>query len=187
MIHADNPGTATVRRYRVKDAAVLLGLSTQAIRHRIRRGTLDSEKDEDGIVWVLLAPDTVSADSPQDDSGVSTDGPPDDPPDGSLLELVEVLREQLAAAEERERRSDERERELRRIIAGLVQRVPELPSPDGPQDTPPDSPQDGPRNVRPEERDVPETASPRSDGGTTPEVSEKQQRRSWLHRFFFGP
>jgi hypothetical protein len=175
----------TVRRYRVKDAAVLLGVSTQAIRHRIRRGTLDSEKDDGGVVWVLLDPATVSADyppddpqdSPQDDPGTPSDGPGDQ----SLLDLVEILREQLAAADARERRSDERERELRRIIAGLVQRVPELPSVDSPQDGPPD----GPQNVRSDERDEPQNASEEADrGGTTPPRDQGEPRRSWWSKLF---
>ena len=187
MIQADDP--QMVRQYRVKDVVVLLGISTLAVRHRIRRGTLNSEKDESGVVWVILDPERVFADDPPD---YPQDGPRDhpglsndSPPDQSLLELVEVLREQLAAAEHRERRSDERERELRRIIAGLVQKVPELPSPDGPTDTPPE---DNLRTVQPDERGSPtEGATPGPNGGVPPEPQEPSQRRSWLHRFFFGP
>jgi hypothetical protein len=181
MIHADDPQHSkwTVRRHRVKDAAVLLGISTQAIRHRIRRGTLDSEKDDSGVVWVRLDPETVSADYPPGDP---RNGPQDSPQHQSLPELVEVLREQLAEARERERRSDERERELRRIIAGLVQRVPELPSPDNPQD----DPQDTPRNVRSaqpmEARDAHETPSEGTDSGAGADGDRSEPRRSWWQR-----
>jgi hypothetical protein len=175
MIHADDP--QMVRRYRVNDAAALLGISTQAIRHRIRRGTLDSEKDESGVVWVLLEPETVSANDP---SAYPEDTPEDSPRDNSLLELVEVLREQLAAAEERERRSDERERELRRIIAGLVQRVPELPSPDDL----PNSPEDAPRNVRSDEQGSSESASKSATNGGGGERSDSRRERSWWRAFF---
>jgi hypothetical protein len=165
-------------RYRVKDAAVLMSVSTQAIRHRIRRGTLESEKDEDGTVWVLLEPETVvPGDSPED-------SPTDVPEDSSQIALVEYLREQLAAAEERERRSDERERELRRIIGGLVQRIPELPSADNPADSPEDTPKtDSP----PEPPGASVSASEPSDEARVRESGEKpSERPSFWRRIFLG-
>jgi hypothetical protein len=61
----------------------------------------------------------------------------------------------------------EANRENRRIIAGLVQRVPEL---------------EGPR----ESRDAPETASEDVGKGASvpPEPQEPTERRSWWRRFF---
>ena len=38
----------------VKQAAEMLGISSEGIRQRIRRGTLRSEKDTDGRVYVFL-------------------------------------------------------------------------------------------------------------------------------------
>ena len=38
----------------VKQAAEMLGISSEGIRQRIRRGTLGSEKDTDGRVYVFL-------------------------------------------------------------------------------------------------------------------------------------
>jgi hypothetical protein len=168
-------------RYRVKDAAVLIGVSTQAVRHRIRRGTLDSEKDEDGTVWVLLEPETVApGDSPED-------SPTEHPDDSSQIALVEYLREQLAAAEERERRSDERERELRRIIAGLVQRIPELPSSDYPEDYPEDTRQ---TEASESPGGDPVSASGESSRGTVGEAETEgekpSERPSFWRRFFLG-
>lgn len=45
----------TTRRSSVLDAAEHLGVSVNAARMRVRRGTLDSEKDEEGNVWVLVS------------------------------------------------------------------------------------------------------------------------------------
>jgi hypothetical protein len=39
------------------EAAVLLGTSKDAIRMRVRRGSLRSEKGEDGRVYVFVEPD----------------------------------------------------------------------------------------------------------------------------------
>ena len=158
-----------IRRLRVPEAASALGISQQAVRHRIRRGTLESEKDTDGTVWLLL--EGVSADSPEVSADGPEDGPGNNPQDHALLDLVEVLREQLAAAEARERRGDERERELRRIIAGLVQRVPELPSADDPVDSfsePPGEPVS------------------HSDNGSSNVPPPEPEGRSWWRRLLEG-
>jgi DNA-binding Lrp family transcriptional regulator len=45
-----------VRRIPLKEAAVALGISKDAVRQRIRRGTLRSDKGEDGRVYVYLDP-----------------------------------------------------------------------------------------------------------------------------------
>ncbi len=46
--------TAYVRRYTVNEAAEILGISAEAVRARINRGTLPKEKDGDGTVYVRL-------------------------------------------------------------------------------------------------------------------------------------
>ena len=40
------------QRLDVKQAAEALGISSEGVRKRIKRGALDSEKDSDGRVWV---------------------------------------------------------------------------------------------------------------------------------------
>jgi excisionase family DNA binding protein len=47
------------RRVRLSEAAELLGVSKDAVRMRVKRGTLRSEKGEDGrvYVWVNVNPD----------------------------------------------------------------------------------------------------------------------------------
>lgn len=44
----------TIRRLTVQEAAKVLGMSVDAVRMRVRRGSLDSEKEPDGRVYVYL-------------------------------------------------------------------------------------------------------------------------------------
>jgi excisionase family DNA binding protein len=64
-----------VRRVPLREAAELLGVSKDAVRQRVRRGTIRSEKGEDGRVYVYTdaSPDDVHGHAPQDDSGVLVD------------------------------------------------------------------------------------------------------------------
>jgi len=52
------------RRLTVQEAAAVLGTSVDAVRSRVRRGSLASEKGEDGRVYVWLGSDEAS-DKPQ--------------------------------------------------------------------------------------------------------------------------
>jgi hypothetical protein len=81
----------------------------------------------------------------------------------SRYELLEAYRDQVEFLRRELERKDT-------LLMSLMQRVPEL-------------------EPASEPRDAPETASPRSDRGTTaPEGSQEPvERRSWLYRFFFGP
>ena len=51
----DRPGS-TDQRLTVPEAAELLGITAEAVRMRIKRGTLHSER-RDGRVFVVLGPD----------------------------------------------------------------------------------------------------------------------------------
>ena len=106
-------------RLPVTEAAAVLGISTEATRQRVKRGTLPTERDEVGNVFVLLDPDSTLG-----GTGGGTRGDGGGTPGGTALidakdETIRTLREQLEAEREANR-------ENRRIIAGLVQRVPEL-------------------------------------------------------------
>ena len=133
------------QRLTVREAADQLGISEAAVRNRIKRGTLTTEK-ESGRVYVLLA------------GAVNQDESTDKPTDES--ELVALLREQLAA----ERRANE---ENRRIIAGLVQRIPELEAPQEPHNQA-------------------ESAEPQSDRGSVPGEPERGVSRPFWRRWFRG-
>ena len=113
----------------VPDAAQRLGVTPDAVRARLHRGTLAGEK-RDGP-WVVFPPD---ADEPAPSAHEPT-GPRADPTVGqqdadrtataALIATLERenarLWEALAARTEEVRRKDH-------IIAGLVQRVPGLPA-----------------------------------------------------------
>jgi hypothetical protein len=163
---ATDPSTnqPTGRRVSVAEAAVLLGLSEAAVRSRLKRGTLRKEKAKDGTVLVVLGTGgstdrpTKSTARPNDRSST---GQPTDQGD-----LVEALRDQVVFLRQQLEEEREANRENRRIIAGLVQRVPEL----------------GPAQ-EPQEDHVMDSEEP--DKGTAPsEQQETSQRRSWWRAFF---
>jgi hypothetical protein len=104
----------TSQRLTVQEAAEVLDTSVDAVRMRVRRGSLASEKDPVGRVYVWV--DSDSSETTPRLNGESE----------ALIsakdETIAVLREQLEAEREAHR-------EARRIIAGLVQRIPELEAP----------------------------------------------------------
>jgi len=105
---------STERRLTVAEAAGVLGTSVDAVRMRARRGSIRSEKDPAGRVYVYL-----------NDGSSKTKHRLDGEPTALISakdETIAVLREQLEAEREAHR-------EARRIIAGLVSRVPELSAP----------------------------------------------------------
>jgi hypothetical protein len=102
--------------------------------------------------------------------GVSTsssrDEPTGEPTDQSVL--VAVLREQLAA--ERQAHA-----EARRIIAGLVERIPALEAPRGEA-----------RETDEAAEKTPDRAESRSAAGEAQEGVQRPQERSWWRRVFGG-
>lgn len=114
------------RRLTLREAATALGVSEGAVRKRVSRGTLASDIGSDGRRYVYLEGDEDRADTGED-TGTDEGSPGgEDTSTDALLEAYqrenELLRDTLAA----ERRANE---ENRRIIAGLVQRIPELEAP----------------------------------------------------------
>ena len=151
------------QRHTVKEAAEVLGTSVDAVRGRIRRGTLDSVK-LDGVVYVLL--DATNREQESDESATESADDSRQTADESGLvsdqsELVGDLRGQVDWLRREVERKDT-------IIMSLTQRIPELEAPAG-------------------QRDASETATEESDKGwTSSDPQEPTQRRSWLYRFFFG-
>jgi hypothetical protein len=145
-------------RVTVAQAAKLLGLSAEAVRSRLQRGTLKSEK-VGGTVYVLLDTDQArpSDDQSLDHTAVQTTAPtPDDAHlVASLEEQVSFLRSELVTRNEELRRKDH-------IIAALTERIPELPAPGAStQESAEGTGREGPKSPT--------------------------QTRSWLYRFFVGP
>ena len=153
-------------RVTVSDAARLMGLSAEAVRMRIKRGTLASEKI-DSTVYVYLESDPTRPNTERTEDQ-TTEQTPDQ------TELVDALRSEVAfLREELKSREEVRAEENRRkdtIIAQLAQRLPEL-----------ESPADRQRGVETVTED-----SVRGDD-VSPESQQPAERRSWLYRFFFGP
>jgi hypothetical protein len=122
------PPTATHVEYPLEDAADRLGITTAALKKRVQRGKTITGYQRDGQWYVLLPAD---ADEPRQDASAATGS--DTGRDAArtredasiLLDRITFLERQLEA--ERQARQ-ESERELRRIIAGLAQRIPELPA-----------------------------------------------------------
>ena len=156
-------------RVTVADAAQLLGLSAEAVRMRIKRGTLASEK-VGGTVYVLLESDLThtgtdqTGDQTTDQTSVLT---------VDQTALVDALQAEVQfLREELQRREEVHTEENRRkdtIIAQLTQRIPELEAPPEPRE----SSVEGPEGV--------------AEGGRHTQPQEAAQQRSWLYRFFFGP
>ena len=104
------------RRVHLSEAASLLGVSKDAVRMRVKRGTLRSEKGEDGRVYVWV-----------------NDNPDADPNTVHPETQVEAWRELIDELRDRVRSLEEANRENRRIIAALTQRIPELEAPASPE------------------------------------------------------
>jgi hypothetical protein len=116
----------TSQRLTVQEAAEVLDTSVDAVRMRIRRGTLESEKDPDGRVHVWVNGDST-------ETKPRLDGEP-----SALIsakeETIRVLSEQLESEREARRRADTIIAQLTQANAALAARVPELEASHEPQE-----------------------------------------------------
>jgi hypothetical protein len=81
----------------VKQAAEMLGISSEGVRQRIRRGSLESEKDTDGRVYVFLDEEALEGTATERDTDTVIT---------RLEDEVEFLRRELATRDEEIRRRD---------------------------------------------------------------------------------
>ena len=160
-----NDGTSSYRRVPVPEAARVLGISPEAIRARIQRGTLRREKGSDGTVYVRLDIDQMRSYDDRMDDSADTQSADQTHLVASLEEQVSFLRAKLVTRNEELRRKDH-------IIAALTERIPELPAPTSSQ----------------EATGAPETASVEPYSTHAPPEGQTQQeasqRRSWWREFF---
>ena len=147
------------RRLTVPQAAEALGVTVDAVRGRIRRGNLDAEHDAGGVyVWIDVSEaagsrgPSATSQRPSDDQSARVE---------DLREQVDYLRGQLTEA-------NERDRENRRIIAALTQRIPAIEAPTDERESP--------QTVEEE----PERAESHSAAGGTQEPVQ----RPWWRRVF---
>ena len=150
------------QRFSVQQAADVLGISTEATRQRIKRGTLPTERDESGNVFVVLNTDGTH---PYADSTRTND---DRTVDGTALiksqqDQIEYLRQQL----DKEREAN---RENRRLLAAALERIPAI-------EAPPDTPSE------PREFDI-SASDGRADGDVPPE--QEKSVSGWWRRLFSG-
>jgi excisionase family DNA binding protein len=143
-------------RVTVEDAAKLLGITVDAVRKRIERGTLKSEKVE-GTRFVFLDNDMTQQDyirtSPGDDMTALV---------ASLQDQIRYLRQEAEDWKEEARRKDH-------IIMSLTQRIPELePTRESPSDA----------------AESPVTASEEEAKGQAPPEPETEELRPWWRRIF---
>jgi hypothetical protein len=137
-------------RFTVPEAARTLGITTDAVRMRLSRGTLRSEKVE-GRVYVMLDDDLTG-----DVSGVVSSA------------LVDELRAHNATLRGQLEAERQAHAEARRIIAGLVERLPPaIEAPRG-EDSSPYEPREAPSEA------------------TATEEPERVEPRSWWRRVFGG-
>ena len=146
--------TPPKRRTTVAEAAEILGISAEAVRGRIRRGTLPVER-EGGTVYVLL--EGVTEDRTTGDQSRTTGDRPNDRTDLLIAEL-----------QDRIRALEEANSENRRIIAALTSRIPAIEAPTDERESPQSA------------QEEPERAGPRS---STPGTQEGTQRPWWRRVF----
>jgi hypothetical protein len=144
-------------RMTVADAAERLGITKEAVRKRISRGTLRSDKDTDGTVHVYIP----SSGTP---SGTASEVIGRD-------ELVEALRDQI---EDLRRERDEWREQARvadRLLAAALERIPpQLEAPRAERASPESEASPGPT-------DAPTEASVEAQEGV---------QRPWWRRVFGG-
>ncbi len=150
------------KRVDLKEAAEILDTTTEAVRKRAKRGTLDSETGDDGLLYVWVderVDDTADrADGQVDGGGQRGDDRVDE---GSRAALIEHMSSEIGHLREQLALEREANRENRRLLAAALERIPEL---------------EAPRDVR----ESPETVAPEAEGV---ETTSAQEKRSWWRRF----
>jgi hypothetical protein len=150
----DRPGDEMVR-LTVAGAADRLGISEAGVRKRVQRNQIVHERGEDGRLFVWISPGEARHAESRDRAAESRDE--------SRSELVEELRDRLRFVERQLEAERQAHAEARRIIGGLVQRIPEL-----------EAPSEAPGRQ--------ESAAPGPSGGVPPEA----ERVPWWRRMFGG-
>ena len=107
--------------YTLPEAARILSTSEGALRQRIRRGTLESYKENDRVYVYLPHTDTVHDDMHTPESQT----------------LISEIQARVALLEQELERAHERDRETRRLLAAALERIPpQLEAPSEPRESP---------------------------------------------------
>ncbi len=174
---ADNGSQAHGDTYSAARTAEILNLGKRRVLQMLERGELPATKDDMGR-WLVSAPHvhTLLRERQQDqDRGKRTKDAAEQsttPPANEIgRELLDSFKDQVQHLRHELTAEREANRENRRIIAGLIERIPELASPS-------------------DERESPETPADKPQGTQAPEPrptpQKPVQRRSWWQRIVGG-
>jgi excisionase family DNA binding protein len=155
-----------VDRLTIQEAARRLGVSEGAVRKRVRRGTLEHHKDEDGRVYVYL------------DNGV--DDGVDEGVDPNSNALISQLRDEVAYLRDENRRKDEIIMQQATTMRQLTAAPPQEPSEARESDVSP-GPTDELGEVR-EELGAEQARRERAESTLHEGMAEEQRRREEAER-----
>ena len=156
-------GNTSRHRVSVDQAARTLGLSVDAVRKRVQRGTIPYEKDPTGRVTIIL--DTI--DTLQDEA--------QDVPEPGADRLLEAKDETIKELRDRVRYLEVESRRKDHLLAAALERIPAIETP---QEAPeaPESAGEG------SDTRVPRSATE----GPQEQGSRPHEERSWWRRWFGG-
>ncbi|MDP9486613.1 MAG: helix-turn-helix domain-containing protein [Actinomycetota bacterium] len=204
---ATGPTKQATGRATVGEAAEILGITAEAVRSRVKRGTLKSVK-EGSTVYVLLEDgvtnwqQTADRTAPEYDRAKTQTPPEHDRTDDraalvdSLEDQIRYLREQLAEEREARRRADTLLARLTEANASMAHQIRELTAPERPPD---EAGTDAEDAEEVEERGEHAEAQADAQGGAEasegaehrpdragPQRGVQDARRPWWIRIFVG-
>jgi len=148
------PGRSTRRLLTVPEAAEALGLTVDAVRSRIKRGTLPKEKTPDGNVFVVVEDGQDAQAEPTNDRG--------DDPGGdwarAQARIIERLEDEVTFLRRQLEHRDH-------LLAAALERIPAL------------------EEASPEPRESPQKPSDNGDGTQPPPEPEKRSWWHWFFGF----
>jgi hypothetical protein len=114
-----------MNRVTIPEAAQLLGITQNAVRQRIRRHSIEYEKDPDGTTYVFLEPVDTRTEAVGDQSR-------DMLLIRAMQDQIDTLKTELAIRNEELRRKDH-------LLAALTERIPAIEPPDDEESEPRES------------------------------------------------
>jgi hypothetical protein len=144
----------------MREAADSLGVSKEAIRKRVIRGTLRSETGEDGRRYVYLDTDTDTDEAPTHERDA----------------LITQMQAEIEYLREENRRKDH-------LLAAALERIP--PQLEAPQETPPDAPGSPETDESGADRGSPPEAEPVAQEAAS-SATPQGTPRPWWRRVFGG-
>jgi hypothetical protein len=155
---------STDRRVTVAEAAAILGVTPDAVRSRLRRGTLSRDEAPDGTVLVVFGGETTDGRDGPDQS------PNDRTTDQTTVAYIDGLKSKIDLLERELRDWKEEARRKDHLLAAALERIPAI-------EAPPDTAHQGPS----EPRESPVSGEEGSPYGTSPQDAEES-----LHHIPYG-